>query len=60
MPSPAIALLAAGGLAYTAGGIIYISKRPNFSTLLGFHELFHLFVIAGSICHYLMVMLYVL
>ena len=60
MPSPAIALLAAGGLAYTAGGIIYISKRPNFSTLLGFHELFHLFVIVGSICHYLMVMLYVL
>ena len=60
MPSPAIALLAAGGLAYTAGGNIYISKRPNFSTLLGFHELFHLFVIVGSICHYLMVMLYVL
>ena len=60
MPSPAIALLAAGGLAYTAGGIIYISKRPNFSSLLGFHELFHLFVIVGSICHYLMVMLYVL
>ena len=60
MPSPAIALLAAGGLAYTVGGIIYISKRPNFSTLLGFHELFHLFVIVGSICHYLMVMLYVL
>ena len=60
MPSPAIALLAAGGLAHTAGGIIYISKRPNFSTLLGFHELFHLFVIVGSICHYLMVMLYVL
>ena len=60
MPSPAIALLAAGGLAYTVGGISYISKRPNFSTLLGFHELFHLFVIVGSICHYLMVMLYVL
>ena len=60
MPSPAIALLAAGGLAYTAGGIIYISKRPNFRTLLGFHELFHLFVIVGSICHYMMVMLYVL
>ena len=48
MPSPAIALLAAGGLAYTAGGIIYISKRPNFSTLLGFHELFHLFVIVAA------------
>nr|WP_302656496.1 hemolysin III family protein [uncultured Agathobaculum sp.] len=60
MPSPAVELLAAGGLSYTVGGIIYILKKPNFSRLLGFHELFHLFVIAGSVCHYLMVMLYVL
>ena len=60
MPSPAVELLAAGGLSYTVGGIIYILKKPNFSRLLGFHELFHLFVIAGSVCHHLMVMLYVL
>lgn len=60
MPSSAVELLAAGGLSYTVGGIIYILKKPNFSRLLGFHELFHLFVIAGSVCHYLMVMLYVL
>lgn len=60
MPSPAVELLAAGGLSYTVGGIIYILKKPNFSRVLGFHELFHLFVIAGSVCHYLMVMLYVL
>lgn len=60
MPSPAVELLAAGGLSYTVGGIIYILKKPNSSRLLGFHELFHLFVIAGSVCHYLMVMLYVL
>ena len=60
MPASAIALLAAGGLCYTAGGIIYIAKRPNLSAVLGFHELFHLFVIAGSLCHYLMVFWYVL
>ena len=60
MPAPAIALLAAGGLSYTAGGIVYIAKRPNLGPTLGFHELFHLFVIAGSVCHYLMVFLYVL
>lgn len=60
MPSPAVELLAAGGLSYTIGGIIYILKKPNLSCLIGFHELFHLFVIAGSVCHYLMVMLYVL
>ena len=60
MPAPAIALLAAGGLAYTVGGVIYILKKPNLSTVVGFHELFHLFVLAGSLCHYLMVFLYVL
>lgn len=60
MPVPAIALLAAGGLAYTVGGVIYIAKRPNIGRMLGFHELFHLFVIVGSLCHYLMVFLYVL
>lgn len=60
MPAPAIALLAAGGIFYTIGGVIYIAKRPNLSPLFGFHEIFHLFVIAGSICHYLMVFLYVL
>ena len=60
MPAPAIALLAAGGLAYTVGGVIYILKKPNLSAVVGFHELFHLFVLAGSLCHYLMVFLYVL
>lgn len=60
MPAPAIMLLAAGGIFYTIGGVIYIAKRPNPSPFLGFHELFHLFVIAGSVCHYLMVFLYIL
>lgn len=60
MPAPAIALLALGGASYTAGGIIYILKKPNLGPTVGFHELFHLFVIAGSVFHYLMVFLYVL
>ncbi len=60
MPAPALALLAAGGAAYTVGGVIYIVKKPNLGPTLGFHELFHLFVIAGSVCHYALVLLYVL
>ena len=60
MPDPAIFLLAAGGLSYTVGGIVYITKKPNIGAVLGFHELVHLFVIAGSLCHYLMVFWYVL
>lgn len=60
MPAPAIALLATGGLSYTIGGLIYIAKRPNFGQVIGFHEVFHLFVLAGSIAHYFMVFLYVI
>lgn len=60
MPAPAITLLAIGGISYTIGGIVYILKRPNLSHIVGFHELFHLFVLAGSVAHYLMVFLYVL
>ena len=58
MPGPAVALLAAGGILYTLGGIVYIVKKPDLG--IGFHELFHLFVIAGSACHYWMVFRYVL
>jgi hemolysin III len=43
-------LLAAGGVSYTIGGAIYALKRPNpFPRVFGFHEIFHLFVIAGSV-----------
>ena len=59
MEPAAILLLALGGICYTAGGIIYAIKRPNLSPLLGHHELFHLFVLAGSHCHYLMVLIFI-
>ncbi len=47
-----MALIAAGGLAYTAGGIIYAFKRPNLASFFGFHELFHIFVLIGSFLHF--------
>ncbi|MGI5967848.1 MULTISPECIES: PAQR family membrane homeostasis protein TrhA [Anaerotruncus] len=59
LPVFGIVLLVAGGLSYTAGGIIYMVKHPNFSDRFGFHEFFHLFVILGSLCHYFMVLLYI-
>jgi hemolysin III len=50
---PGFAWLLIGGVFYTIGAVIYGLKRPNLpSGLLGFHEIFHLFIIAGSICHY--------
>lgn len=58
LPFGAVFLLAAGGLLYTVGGVIYAIKKPNISEMFGFHEIFHIFVILGSLCHYLMVLLY--
>ena len=56
----ALVLLAGGGIAYTVGGIIYGLKRPVISSAFGFHELFHLFVLLGSLMHYFMVLVYIL
>ena len=58
LPVGALLLLASGGILYTIGGVIYALKKPNISEMFGFHEIFHLFVIGGSVCHYLMILLY--
>jgi hemolysin III len=52
--------LVAGGLLYTVGGVIYGLKKPNIDKpWFGFHELFHLFVLAGTFCHFMMMYFYV-
>ncbi len=52
--------LFSGGIFYTIGGVIYAVKRPNINnTYFGFHELFHIFVLAGSLCHYVMMYFYI-
>lgn len=49
------ALLMAGGILYTAGAVMYALKRPGRDNpKFGFHEVFHVFVIAGSICHFVL------
>ena len=54
-------LLILGGLFYTIGGVIYAAK-PKFlqSKYMGFHEIFHIFILLGSLAHFLSVFLYVL
>ncbi|WP_343119457.1 hemolysin III family protein [Clostridioides difficile] len=42
------------------GAIIYIIKKPNISPEFGFHEIFHIFIMIGSLFHFLAVLLYVL
>jgi hemolysin III len=57
----AIALLGAGGLAYTAGAIIYARRRPNpLPTVFGYHELFHALTIAAVACQYVAIAFYVI
>ena len=58
---PPLVLLVLGGVLYTLGGVVYAMKKPNpWPQVLGYHELFHLLVILGSIVHYSLVAVYVL
>ncbi len=42
-----------GGIAYTLGAIVYATKRPDpWPRWFGFHEIWHLFVMAGAFCHF--------
>lgn len=62
LPLGAFLWLLAGGIVYTIGGVIYALKLPIFNGKhenFGSHEIFHLFVIGGSICHFIFMYLYV-
>ena len=62
LPHAAFGWLLAGGIIYTIGGIIYALKLPVFNSLhkyFGSHEIFHLFVMGGSICHFIFMYCYV-
>jgi len=56
LPSPGMALLAVSGGLYTVGGVLYAVKWPGRDNpRFGCHEVFHLFILAGSVCHFGMV-----
>lgn len=55
MPGGALVWLVAGGVAYTAGVIFYVWEQLPFN-----HAIWHGFVSAGSVCHFLAVLWYVL
>lgn len=58
---PGLFLLIFGGVLYTIGGAIYAIK-PKFLEFkhFGFHEIFHIFIMLGSLAHFLSVFLYVI
>ena len=57
----AVALMAGGGLMYTAGAIIYAAGRPNPApAVFGYHEIFHALVVAAAAAHFAVVAFYAL
>jgi hemolysin III len=61
LPWQATGLIVLGGILYTIGAIVYATRKPNpFPRWFGFHEVFHLFVVAASTAHYLAIWRYVL
>jgi hemolysin III len=57
----AFALLAAGGLAYTGGAVVYALKRPNpVPAVFGYHEVFHALTLVAVACQYVAIAFWVL
>lgn len=60
MSAASLAWLVAGGVVYSLGAVIYALKWPDpLPKRFGFHEIFHLFVIGGSFCHFVVMYWYV-
>lgn len=61
LSSAGVLLLLLGGILYTVGGVIYAVK-PKFLEFnhMGFHEIFHIFIMMGSMAHFLCVFMYVI
>ena len=60
LPPGALIGLAAGGIIYTLGAVVYILKKPDFIPgVFGFHELWHLFVILAALAHFISIAGYV-
>lgn len=61
LPLGALVLMAAGGLVYSAGFVIFVVERPNPRPgVFGFHEIWHLLVVLAALLHYLLMYFYVL
>jgi hemolysin III len=61
LPPVALGLLLAGGIAYSAGAVVYARRRPDpLPRILGYHEVFHLLTLLAAGCQYAVIAFYVL
>ncbi|EJO5348583.1 hemolysin III family protein [Clostridium botulinum] len=61
LSSGALFWLITGGFAYSIGGVIYGTKLPKISSkYFSFHDIFHIFVLLGSLCHFILMSNYVM
>lgn len=61
MPAGALYMLGLGGVFYTTGAVMYAIKKPNpWPGTFGFHEIFHIFIMLGTLSHYLMVYYFII
>jgi hemolysin III len=60
IPFPGLILLLLGGVIYTIGFVIYYRQRPDpWPNVFGHHEIWHLFVLAASFCHFLFMVFFI-
>jgi hemolysin III len=56
-----VAMILAGGLLYSVGAVVYARKRPDpFPTVFGYHEIFHVLVVAAAALHFAVIAFLVL
>ena len=60
LPSGCLLLVFLGGVAYSIGAFVYALKWPTLNKNWSFHEIFHVFIMVGTLLHYLAVYFYVL
>ena len=60
MPPPAIAWLAAGGILFTVGAVIYVTRKPDpWPGVFGFHAIWHIFIILACLADYILIARYI-
>ncbi len=60
MPPGALAWLLLGGIFYSVGAVVYITRRMDFFPgVFGFHEVWHIFVVLGCLSHFILIAVYI-